>query len=143
MKERHDATSFEHQASRQRWLAGRHSWHDYVVGSMGGLHRHRVPHDSLRSLAVCDRPRWRRRAHCQHESHQHRREALPIEGFTVTRRFEFRNPPRWVGRLFVALAASLPGALAGGIIALWAGHFVMCVVVGVVLAAIAGAAWET
>ena len=61
----------------------------------------------------------------------------------MTRRFDFRNPPQWVRTLTVALVLSAPGALAGGMIALWAGHFVMYAVVSAVIAAIAGAAWET
>lgn len=61
----------------------------------------------------------------------------------MTRRIEFRNPPQWARTLTVALVLSVPGALAGGLIALWAGHFVMCVVAGALIAAIAAVAWET
>lgn len=61
----------------------------------------------------------------------------------MTRRFDFKNPPRWVRRLAVAWAASVPGALAGGLIALWAGHFLLCVIACAVLAAIVGTAWES
>lgn len=61
----------------------------------------------------------------------------------MTPRIDFRNPPRWGRRLVVALAASLPSALAGGMIALWAGNFVACVVVCVILVSIAAAVCET
>lgn len=61
----------------------------------------------------------------------------------MTRRIEFRNPPRWIRTLAVAMVASVPGALAGGMFALLVGHFVVCVAVSAVLAAIAAAAWET
>lgn len=61
----------------------------------------------------------------------------------MKRRFDLRNPPRWARRLAIAIFAIAPGALAGGMIALWMGHFAMCAVVGALVAAILGAACET
>lgn len=56
--------------------------------------------------------------------------------------FEFRNPPRWARMCAVGFAVSLPGAVAGGIVALWVGHPVICMVAGALIAAIAGATVE-
>ena len=54
-------------------------------------------------------------------------------------RFKFRNPPFKYRVLFVAVFMALPGTLAGAIASLFVGRCAVCMVVGALIGAIAGA----
>ena len=54
-------------------------------------------------------------------------------------RFKFRNPPFKYRVLFVAAFMALPGTLAGALASLLFGRFAICMGVGTLIGAIAGA----
>ncbi len=64
------------------------------------------------------------------------------DGLPASRGFSFRNPPPGWRVFLVAVVLAVPGALAGGMVSLYAGDFLTCSVLGALAGAVAGAVME-